>query len=234
LVDDENERVLARHLADLLPVRGLVQGMVLPLPGMSPSQNRVEQIRTFEDTDGVWKASVAPDFLALETTRYSRRADFLHRLRPVLDALNEVVTPPRVTRIGMRYTDRITDPEGLTSLANTALLGMLAEIEHAEWVENQVLQTLLVDSGTGTKVQVRSLCLPPHVGFDPSIEPVGVRSWVLDIDAFEEKPRRWESSVLVDAVEVLAKRSYQVFHWAVTDEFRARYAASPQGKAAHD
>lgn len=228
LVDDESERVLARLLAPYLPVRGMVQGMVLPLPGFPDGAGKLEHMRTFEDAEGHWKASVAPDFIALETSRYRRRDDFLDMVRPVLEALTEVATPPRVNRVGMRYTDRIEDPQGLSDLANPALLGILPELADSDVMENQVLQTLLVDSATSSKVQVRSLFLPPGTGFDPSITPVPQRSWVLDIDAFTEQPRGWDADVLLDVIESLAKRAYQVFHWAATDEFRARFKGGEQ------
>lgn len=223
LVDNENERALAKLLTEQLPVRGLVQGMVLPLQAISAPVAQGEHFRTFEDPVGTWKATVAPDFVALETTQYGRRDEFLTSLAPVLRAVETVSRPPRVTRIGIRYTDRILNPEGVDALVHPALLGLLPELTDHDMVENQVVQTLIRDLPSARKVQVRSLCLPEGVSFDPSIDPVSVPSWVLDIDAFNESLRIWEHEVLMNEVEVLAKRAYQVFHWATRDAFRARY-----------
>lgn len=222
LVDDHNEQRIASLLVDLFPVRGSVDGVMF-IPGLNatPQQDRM---RTFEDIDGAWRASVTPNFLALETTAYDRRTGFLDRLAKVLAAVHEVGGPPRVTRIGLRYTDRIEDPAGLRDLVRPALLGMVAEVDDDDLVENQIQQALLIDSATQAKVQVRSLCLPPGVGFDPSINPVERRSWVLDIDAYTESPRRWDPAELSPVAELLAKRAYQVFHWAVTDTFRQTYS----------
>lgn len=221
LVDDQSERRIASLLGGVFPVRGSVEG-VLFIPGLNaaPQQDRM---RTFENIDGTWKASVTPNFLALETTAYDRRTGFLDRLAKVLAAVEEVGAPPRVTRIGLRYTDRIEDPTGLRELVQPALLGMVAEVGSDDLVENQIQQALLVDSANQAKVQVRSLCLPPRVGFDPSINPVESRSWVLDIDAYTELPRRWNPAELSRAAEVLATRAYQVFHWSVTEKFRETY-----------
>lgn len=221
LVDDQNEQRIAGLVGDLFPVRGSVEGVTFIAGLNAPPQQ--ERMRTFEDIDGVWRATITPNFLALETTAYDRRAGFLDRLGQVLAAVHEVGAPPRVTRIGLRYTDRIEDPTGLRDLVHPALLGMLFEVEDDELVENQIQQALVVDSANQAKVQVRSLCLPPRVVFDQSIKPVESRSWVLDIDAYTESPRRWDPVELSSAAEVLAKRAYQVFHWAVTDKFRETY-----------
>lgn len=223
LVEDSNERAIAAALTDLLPVRGTIEGIALPLAGLPSAIPQHETMRTFEDVDGAWKATVAPAFVALETTTYTRRSEFVERLTRVLTALEAAATPPRVTRIGMRYTDRITRPEGLTHLVNPGLLGMLPEVTSDDMIENQIQQTLLVDPKSGSKIQVRSLCLPPNVGFDPSIQPTPEPSWVLDIDAYSEDARPWLAKDLADTVETLAKRAYQVFHWAVTDDFRKAY-----------
>lgn len=222
VVEDSNEQQIAAQLSDLLPVRGSVDGvMFFPVLNAAPQQ---ERMRTFEDIEGKWKASVTPNFVALETTAYDRRSDFIEKLARLLAAVQEVGAPPRVTRVGMRYTDRIEDPKGLRELVRPALLGLIAEVKDDDLVENQIQQALIVDAVNMAKVQVRSLCLPPGVGFDPSIDPVGSASWVLDIDAFTESSRGWDSDALAATVELLARRAYQVFHWAVTDQFRQTYS----------
>lgn len=221
VVEDLSEQQIAARLSDLLPVRDSVDNVIFfSASNATPQQGRM---RTFEDIEGNWKASVTPNFVGLETNAYDRRSDFIEKLAMLLAAVQEVGAPPRVTRIGMRYTDRIEGPERLRELVRPALLGMIAEVKDDALIENQIQQALIVDAANAAKVQVRSLCLPPGVGFDPSINPVGSASWVLDIDAFTESPRGWDSDALVSTVELLARRAYQVFHWAVTDEFRQTY-----------
>ncbi len=221
IVEDLSEQRIAAQLTDILPVRGSVEGVFFPAVNAAAQQ---ERMRTFEDIEGHWKGSVTPNFLALETTTYDRRTDFIEKLERVIAAVQEVGPPPRVTRVGMRYTDRIEDPMGLLELVRPALLGMIAEVSDGALIENQIQQALIVDSENAAKIQVRSLCLPPDVTFDPSISPVGSSSWVLDIDAYTESPRAWDASDLASTVESLAKRAYQVFHWAVTDQFRQTYS----------
>lgn len=222
LVEDLNEQRIATHLTDILPVRDSVEGVML-VPALNAAHQQ-DRMRTFEDIEGQWKASVTPNFLALETTAYDRRTDFIEKLERVITAVQEVGAPPRTTRVGMRYTDRIEDPKRLRELVRPALLGMIAEVSDDDLIENQIQQALIVDNENAARVQIRSLCLPPEVIFDPSISPVGSSSWVLDIDAYTEAPRAWDAGSLATTVETLAKRAYQVFHWAVTDEFRKTYS----------
>jgi uncharacterized protein (TIGR04255 family) len=227
LIEPEVEKALAADLKDY-PVRDTVQGVALQLPGMQP---QVESFRTFEDAEGAWKVTVASDFVALETGRYDSRSDFLSRLGRVLEAVAGVGAPPRVTRIGIRYLDRIVDPVGLANLVNPALLGWLPELADSDEVLNhQILQTLLHAPDGASKVQVRSLCLPENVSFDPLIQPVPKRSWVLDIDAFDETPTTFVPAATVDAVNALSQHAYSVFRWATTAAFLTRYGGTSAAK----
>jgi uncharacterized protein (TIGR04255 family) len=223
LVEPEAEKALAARLKDY-PVRDTVLGVGLQLPGMQP---QVESFRTFEDAEGAWKITVSSDFIALETGRYDSRSDFLARFERVLDAVADLGAPPRVTRVGMRYLDRIVDPTGLATLVNPALLGWLPELADPDQALNhQILQTLLQDPDGASKVQVRSLCLPENVSFDPLIQPVPSRSWVLDIDAFDETTSAFVPAGLLRTVTALAQHAYSVFRWATTPAFLSRYGAA--------
>ena len=226
LVDDTTERAIARELRESYPVRGAAQGTLLPIPALETLMGKAaESFRTFESQEGTWKVTVAADFVSLETSSYESRDDFLSRLSDLLVAIERVWRPARVLRVGLRYTDRIERPEGLVNLVHRSLLGLLPELTDPDTLTNQLLHTLLVDSETETQVQVGSLCLPPGVSFDGAIQPVPVDSWVLDIDASADSPNTFSEAELVARVRVLAERAYQVFHWAVTDEFRAKYGS---------
>ena len=62
----------------------------------------------FADVAGHWRVSLAPDFLALETTVYTSRSDFFERFRAVVSALDRHVEPKLNDRVGVRYIDRIS------------------------------------------------------------------------------------------------------------------------------
>lgn len=227
LVDDDRERVIARALSSSMPVRGETQGSIVSIPNVAPSSPvEFQRFRTFENQSGTWKATVTTDFVALETSAYTRRADFLDRLGAVLKALDLADHPAKITRIGTRFTDRIVEPTDLVRLVRPSLLGLLPHVEDSSLIENQFIQALITQPETTDKVQVRSLFLPPNVGFDPSLAPVDQESWVLDIDSFNvDAGKTWSVDEIQSSAETLAKLAYQVFYWSTTDEFRAIYGS---------
>jgi uncharacterized protein (TIGR04255 family) len=230
LVEAEAERALAEAVAADYPVRGSVQGVTIQF-GEQPVGVQ-ELYRTYEDVAGQWKVTVAPEFVALETSNYEKRDDFLSRLSRVLQAIDEVRRPPQVQRVGIRYTDRVENPSDLTSMVNPALLGWLPNLNDDSVLEHQIVQVLLRHPATGHALQVRSLCLPPGVIFDGTIPPVDTSSWVLDVDAYDEHLATFDVQALSATARALAERSYQVFYWSVSDAFRDRYRADAEGETA--
>lgn len=223
LVDDANERLLASLLRENYPVRGWAQGMAIGLLPGGPSAP-VEKLRTFEDTDGLWKITVASGFLALETAGYGSRADFMRRIGQILSAIAKVQAPPKVTRVGIRYTNRVRHPSELEGLVHPALLAWITHLGQGVSLEMQAQQTVLRDR-EGNRVLARSLLLPPGARFDPEIAEIPEESWVLDLDAFRDGGRPFDVPEISKVIEVLARRAYQVFHWSVTDKFRRIYGA---------
>ena len=57
----------------------------------------------FISADGGWKVSLAKDFIALSTTRYTRWEEFAKRLDVVLAAFIKIYQPAYFTRVGLRY-----------------------------------------------------------------------------------------------------------------------------------
>ena len=221
LVDDDNERRLAAALEDDYPIRGTVQGAQLALFG-GQANPPFETFRTFEDVDNTWKVTLSQDAMTLETRAYQDRDDLIDRAAKVLAVLSKVKQPPKVTRIGVRYTDQVLKPESLRTLVRPSLIGMLADTEDDALVEHQSTQVGLRDSNN-SQVLVRSLMLPPNAQFDPNIVAVSDPSWVLDIDASNQDAMPYEVDRIIQVARLLAKRAYQVFYWAVTDEFRAQF-----------
>lgn len=217
LVTPQAEAALAAALRRF-PIRGQAEGIAW-VPGGEPLR---ESYKTFEDLEDRWKITIAPDFLALETTNYVSRSDFVATLQEVLTGLSGVQAPPRVTRVGMRFIDRIENPSNLSALLNPALLGWIPDTDD-ETLVHQIHQVLLLHPDKSAQVQVKSLCLPPGVSVDPAIPPIDQRSWVLDIDAFTEQRKAFEVEGIVGTVRRLAEMAYSVFRWSTTTEFLRRY-----------
>lgn len=186
----------------------------------------------FYETSSDWWVTLAPDFLALETRRYSSREDFLDRFRKLLLELVTHIDPKVIDRVGLRYVDRVQGPNlsDLPLLLRPEVSGILATpmAEHARHALSESAFNL--PDGTGV-VTTRWGLVPARSTVDPAvIEPLESESWLLDIDAFQlfrDTPQALDVETTVAQVRGFAERIYSIFRWAVTDEFLKRYGGQP-------
>jgi uncharacterized protein (TIGR04255 family) len=173
----------------------------------------------FNSEDNHWRVSLTPDFVALETTKYTSRNDFLGRFETIVEALAVRIDPKLVDRLGIRYIDRISG-DALADIARLVrpevrgLIGTPAgtSITHA------VTETVFANGDA--QVLVRWGRLPPNVTVDPSaIEPSNVPSWILDLDMFSSEPTPFSLERVMADARRYTERLYTFFRWAVTDEF---------------
>ncbi|MCE9583617.1 MAG: TIGR04255 family protein, partial [Planctomycetes bacterium] len=81
------------------------QPVVMNMSGLASGQGQTAW--RFLDVTGAWRVTLTADFLALETTSYKSRSDFLDRFRQLIVALDTHVEPKVMDRLGVRYIDRI-------------------------------------------------------------------------------------------------------------------------------
>lgn len=182
----------------------------------------------FDDPKG-WRVSLAPEFLSLETTRYTSRDDFLARFEQVLVALREHVNPHVTDRLGIRYIDRVTGTnlEDLPLLVRPEIAGVMATrlVKHAV---HAICETVFMLPGGGGQLMTRWGLVPPKGTVDPAaVDPIDKASWLLDLDAFMAKTRPFDISGIVSQARGFTERIYTFFRWAVTDEFLRRYGGEP-------
>ncbi len=195
--------------------------------GVTPGQRQLAW--RFVDMKNEWRVSLAPTFIALETTRYSSRGEFLDRMGSILDALHVHVKPADVQRIGLRYVDRIAgaDLREIPKLIRQEMQGIV-DSQLFEYADREFSETLLEVAGTGDTLALRWGHLPAATTVDPAaIEPIDERSWILDIDMFAETQRPFAPATLMEDLTRFAERIYAVFRWAVTDEFLRRFGGTP-------
>ena len=212
-------------LRDTYPVlrQETIQGLVVGSQGVAASQPQV--VWRFNDVDGKWRISLAPDFIALETTSYSSRSNFLERLQVALSALNEHIGPKIVDRLGLRYIDRIIvqDIDDIAQLVRPEVIGILATPMAAS-AQQSLGESLFTVPDTQARLLARWGKIPSKHTVDPAaIEPVEEPSWILDLDMFSIGPRPFETEDLVAEARTYAERIYTLFRWAVKDEFLRRY-----------
>lgn len=179
------------------------------------------------DAASEWRVSLAPSFLALETTAYGSRADFLRRFEVVLEALDTSIQPGVVQRFGMRYIDRIPsrDRRGGAALFREPLASMWSAFDPE--AAPAVISQVHFRSGV-RQILARFGMLPESATIDPAVlEPISEPSWVLDLDMSRSDERKFDrAEILADAGE-FARRIYSVFRFMVTDEFLRRFGGKP-------
>jgi len=197
------------------------QGLLIG-PGVI-SQALPQPVWRFSDIDGRWRVSLAPEFLALETTAYQSRADFLQRLTSVVSALQEHVAPRVVDRLGLRYIDRVTGDALSTigTLVRAEIIGIAATSVAPRMVHALSEALFEVD---GARLLARWGQMPPNGTVDPAaIEPIPAASWILDLDMFSVGSRPFDAGQLISDARQYAERLYAFFRWTVTDAFLKRY-----------
>lgn len=201
------------------------QGLVMSPTGVAPVA--AQTAWRFSDIEGHWRVSLTPDFLALETTSYASRSDFLERLREVIDALDEHVEPKLVDRLGVRYIDRIARDavKDIATLVRPEVRGIVGT-PAASRVVHAISESMFTLDGT--HVLARWGCLPPGATVDPAaIEPTDELSWILDLDMFSTSPMPFSVERVLEEARRFAERIYTFFRWAVTDDFLRRYGGKP-------
>ena len=201
------------------------QSFAFSLPGVVPIAPQV----TWRFVDAAdswnWRVSLAPNFVALETTAYLSRRDFLTRLENILIALNESFKPASIERFGLRYIDRLVGQnlKDISSLVKPEIAGMMAA-DFRDYIHQTINESLFIIPDGGEQIVARWGTMPADATFDPeAIEAVAEPSWILDLDMSVSKNRDFRVEELMSEGQHFAERIYTFFRWAVKDDFLRRY-----------
>lgn len=180
-----------------------------------------------------WRVSLSADFVALETSAYSSRADFLSRFEHVVQALEQSFKPAQCQRLGIRYIDRMKGDAiaRIVELIRPKILGIAFPDDEPPLSLGGAVLHLMTEAAIAAQegqITARWGSLPENVTYDPNtLEPIDKRSWILDLDMFTTAPVAFESEVLVSTARAFAERIYAVFREMVTDEFLRFYGGNP-------
>ena len=202
------------------PFYNIEYDTVLELNGNEISNESVPNWR-FYDSERNWRLSLSTEFVALETRVYKSRVDFLKRVDNIVHVLSQTIQPNFITRIGMRYVDRLhgTLLEGLPRFIRPEMLSLNTQ-QYWKYV-GQSQNEAVCQTDAGTMIS-RWGSMPENQSHEPIlIPPIDSPSWFLDIDVFEEygNPENFDKRKIGSCINNLAKRSYGFFRWAVNDDF---------------
>ena len=234
--DPDRAAVFQDAIREPYPHLSRDQAHSIDLTAGEPPNVHQEVIWRFADRarDPRWQASLGVDFVALDTSDYESRQDFLARLHAVVAAVEEAFRPAEIRRLGVRYIDRLTDEalERVGELFQPETLGIMRPIEDASSELGSSVIHLMNDvqflARNGSRIQGRWGKLPPNVTYDPSaIDPIAKPSWVLDLDMFTSEPQPFSSEELLRTATDFAACLYWLFRRMVTKEFLDFYGGEP-------
>ena len=176
----------------------LVGPMLVPHAG----HERVVHWR-FSNAQRQCRNTLNQDFLAIETTSYESRTDFLANLREVLRLFQTIFQLKTATRLGMRYIDQIKPPsfDRIGDLLIPEVLGT-AKLFGKE--AQHLITQMSVNALPGALV-ARWGKLAKGFTVDPTImQPIEDDSWIIDLDLSETKEIPFDPESLVDNIRTYA------------------------------
>lgn len=175
----------------------------------------------FSDDEKKWNVSLGQGSLSLLTTAYSRRSDFLDRIKKLLADFAQEFKPSPTKRIGLRYVNQIRGAAyaNLKNYVNPDLLGILAN-------DGEDIHHLLTETSLTAKegnVTARWGKLPKGGTIEPELlPPIGEPSWIMDVDMYTEQKIAFNEETISPIFQALIQRQYAIFSWMTTPELRKR------------
>jgi len=195
-------------------------------PGGVIAQRNEGPVWRFHDKADAWRVSLAPDFVALESTVYKDRDDFFARFEEIVVALDKLAKMSVYDRIGVRYINRVVgaELEKLPSLLRSEVIGLGAS--DVTGITHTLTESLF--NNREVALNTRWGRLPAGATTDPaSISPIQEPSWILDLDMFRGAQKDFDTSSIVQDCRSFATTIHDFFRWCVTDEFLKVYGGKP-------
>lgn len=194
--------------SELLPA-----GLVLPAEFADLMKNAgTRRERSFGSEDGRWTVTLAKDFLALTTAKYSRWEDFRGYLDGALNALQAEYQPAYFSRIGLRYRNVIRrsqlglDGVGWDVLLRNHLAGELTAPEIAPHVESAVRQTVVRLSQYDGKVGLRHGLTAEN----------GEACYFVDNDFYRDT--RTDVADVATILQFFSRQAHFLFRWCIDEQ----------------
>jgi uncharacterized protein (TIGR04255 family) len=212
------------------PILREEQGLTLVVGPEGVTQQVGDRIWRFHSADGIWRTTLAPTFVALETDGYISRDDFFARFEKLVEATQDAINPAFWERLGVRYVDRLEDAEDLEQLQQlikAEVLG-LAAIQTGEGPLHTFIGQAQFSLDNDVQLLAKTGILPAKALLEPSIPPAETRSWTLDLDMSVTGQFEFDAAELHARGRELAAGVYRFFRWAVTTQFLRRFGASDE------
>lgn len=205
-------RAFQRAMGDVwtqLQSAPLMSATITPAGPVTEPNRQAYRLAT---ADNAWGLLLNPDSVAVETRAYSRWSDFKAVLDTLMEAVGAVFDPATERRLGLRYIDQVTLPEGYedwSKLVHESLLGLTADSRF----EGAVLGS---DQRVMLQLEGDARCVLRH-GLLPVPDGDGVGQYLLDFDVFREN-RAFSVEAAIEGAELLHHFVGRLFMACITDD----------------
>ena len=178
----------------------------------------------FNGEEPGWIATLAPSWIALETTKYVNRDDFMTRWKFLLEVLATTNWAPRVfDRLGVRYVDQLVGDQEMSNLRRHINPSVFGAVEIEDVLNDGAKLVGTVTQAhfelPGAVMMSRWGKIPAGVAALPGIPPVDGVSWFLDVDVFLEGDEvTFDPASVVATSRSFAQHAYNFFRWVITDD----------------
>ena len=208
--------------------------MVGPAGPAAPQQTSQNVVHELTSDDG-WTLTLTVSSATLSVGEdYAGVDDFAGRFAEVCAALAATGDIARCDRLGVRYLDvvEIEDADGWQDWFQPQIVGVATPALSRDSLLSSLTETRLRKQPDGP---FQTLSSPVEGILRHGVVPAGSmlagvpprsvphRIFVFDMDTFVAAPQPFDADTLADQFRALHGEIEKVFHWAVTDQGRARF-----------
>ena len=205
----------ASDLPDLPLPEPFLKALALPALGQRSAKN-------FISSDNVWMISLANNFVALTTSRYTRWEGFRSRLKVAVAALENVYNPSFYTRVGLRYKNVIrrshfdVSDVPWSELLSPSILSELGS-ELADAVKETTSTTLIDLNNSTGQVRIRRALKADSSTGEPT--------YSIDADFFTHE--RTNREAISEQLDYFNAQAARFFRWCSTPKLHDAMAPEP-------
>ena len=210
----EIQKSLGRSLWPTLKAADLITGVLAPTGITQQPARRAWQLQSSTDS---YSVGLRPDNVSLETQNYEGWKEFRVQLEALIKAVEDIFSPSRMLRLGVRYINQLTLEDGQLigpDIITERLLGILLDERFGPSVSATEQTVLLdVDETAGIK------CILRH-GLYPRGD--GPRSYLLDIDINQDGTTQaaggFGAKKILESAERLHDTAWDIFCASLADK----------------
>ncbi|BCT74180.1 hypothetical protein SCMU_00220 [Sinomonas cyclohexanicum] len=211
------------------PIFEEVREMAYQITPEGVQQHPGDTLFHWTSVDRKWHVMLSRRFVSLFATTYEEFDELACRLQDLLENVAVHVKIPLVERVGVRYVNRLSNPDVLSDLGGYVrpeVLGYasLAPVSRDVVVTSSTNQVQYAIGDIG--LRVRSGVLPANETVDPAVSPLPSPSWVLDLDAFSEEMILFDPKAIIQVAGKLSDTAYDYFKLVITEGFVSAFGGA--------